>query len=91
MGNGKGIQAAVRGRLRDRRIPGQYLYQHGMHEDRQRVVPGGDVRDQSQWFALPEHGLNIVDIPLDPTDAAVDVRQGLGVRLADLPDQKQSN
>ena len=39
----------------------------------------------------PEHGLDVFEIPLDAADAAVDVRQRLGMWLADLPDQEQSD
>ncbi len=89
-GQGEGAHAAVGGRLGDDRVAGERLHEHGVHEDRQRVVPRGDVGHRAgQLPATREHRLDLVEVPLDAGDGAVDRLHRLRPRLADLPDQQQ--
>jgi hypothetical protein len=80
---------AARG-LRDHGVAGQRLDQLGVHLHADRVVPAGDVRDRAgQRFASLGLPVDLLDVPADAVEPAVDVGAGQPPRLADLPDQQQ--
>src|SRR5580700_8273915 len=85
------VQPAVRRRLRNRRIPRQRLNQYRVHQHRHRIIPRRDIRNQPQRRAFPQHALDVRHVPFHPTDAPLNIRQRLRVRLPDLPHQQQRN
>ena len=81
------VNAPIRRRFGDDRIPRQALHQDRVHQHGHRIVPGGDVGDEADRAAPLHHFVDLLQIPAHPGDAPLHADLGLRVGLADFPDQ----
>lgn len=96
MSQRQGVEATLAGGFCHHGVPHQGLHQLCMDLDAHGIVPTGDIRDgPGQRLALlsvarRELAFDLAEVPPGPVDATIDVGTGQAPRLANLPDEEES-
>ena len=83
-----GEAATVGGGFGDDAVAGEGLDEYDVHEHAEGIVPTCNVADEAQGLATVEHRLDVVNVPTDALDAAINVGLCCGEGLADFPHQQ---